>query len=137
LRKPVVELFEKPSRITKSVISDSEVLYSANFRLRIRSRDEEDTHVILNTVSLVARQGRGLRSRELCLSRDSKRTDSSLIVKPKHDETIQIFLRNNQYSQEWKTDINLDKPYRWEIDNIVISLRPSISKALSFTGKAE
>jgi len=132
-----VELFEKPSRITKSVISDSEVLYSANFRLRIRSRDEEDTHVILNTVSLVARQGRGLRSRELCLSRDSKRTDSSLIVKPKHDETIQIFLRNNQYSQEWKTDINLDKPYRWEIDNIVISLRPSISKALSFTGKAE
>lgn len=137
MRKPVVELFEKPSRITKSVISDSEVLYSANFRLRIRSRDEEDTHVILNTVSLVARQGRGLRSRELCLSRDSKRTDSSLIVKPKHDETIQIFLRNNQYSQEWKTDINLDKPYRWEIDNIVISLRPSISKALSFTGKAE
>ena len=132
-----MELFEKPSRITKSVISDSEVLYSANFRLRIRSRDEEDTHVILNTVSLVARQGRGLRSRELCLSRDSKRTDSSLIVKPKHDETIQIFLRNNQYSQEWKTDINLDKPYRWEIDNIVISLRPSISKALSFTGKAE
>lgn len=135
LYHPVVRLSQYPTRIEKVSTSESEVVYNASFQIEVTSRDNEDTHIMLSTVSLTAKQGSGIRLKELSLSRDARKTEAHFVIKPNLTSIIIVYVKNNQYSPDWKTSVDLGKKYNWKIKGIGISIQPAISKSISFTGK--
>ena len=132
---PVVKIIQRPTRIEKENITDSETVYTTRFQIEIISRDKEDTHISLVGVSLTAKQGIGVRNKKLVLSRDSKQTGDQKIIKPKNTSIIDVYVKSNLYSPDWKSNIDLVGNYRWKITGINISLEPAVVKPISFKGK--
>lgn len=142
--KPLMELTQRPTDIGKDIVpSTTRIRYATTFCLDLAPRHpRHETTVMLDSARLVLKQGGGSELRRVELARvpaGEVTLPRKPVIKSKRTATpvaVHVALEGFGNTLSEATNIDMDRPYRWEIKSVqaqFFGCRPRTLR--SFKGK--